>query len=177
MSQWMMQLGNRSKGPVEGYVSQPNFPTKHSAGNVYGRRSRMVNSDGAPSPYNPDAAQLAAVRSIEHHSTDHMIPGKNYQYLKKKNVFFFPLPLRWTNPFLHIFDSPQTTDTTTSTNLTSKSASSSQTNTSQYLVLQSESYKCSFFCLRRVNWLFVTLIVGFIHTGFDTGGREEAGVT
>lgn len=89
MSQWMMQLGNRSKGPVEGYVSQPNFPTKHSAGNVYGRRSRMVNSDGAPSPYNPDAAQLAAVRSIEHHSTDHMIPGKNYQYLKKKMFSFF----------------------------------------------------------------------------------------
>lgn len=62
MSQWMNQVGNRSKGPVEGYVSQPNFPAKHSAGNVYGRRSRMVNSDGAPSPYNPDAAQLAAVR-------------------------------------------------------------------------------------------------------------------
>ncbi|XP_011428129.3 uncharacterized protein [Magallana gigas] len=61
MSQWMMQLGNRSNAPVEGYVSQPNFPTKHSAGNVYGRRSRMVNSDGAPSPYNPDAAQLAAM--------------------------------------------------------------------------------------------------------------------
>lgn len=61
MSQWMMQLGNRPKAPVEGYVSQPNFPTKHSAGNVYGRRSRMVNSDGAPSPYNPDAAQLAAM--------------------------------------------------------------------------------------------------------------------
>lgn len=91
MSQWMMQLGNRSKGPVEGYVSQPNFPTKHSAGNVYGRRSRMVNSDGTPSPYNPDAAQLAAVRSIEHHSTDHMIPGKNYQYLKKK-CFLFSSP-------------------------------------------------------------------------------------
>lgn len=144
MSQWMMQLGNRSKGPVEGYVSQPNFPTKHSAGNVYGRRSRMVNSDGAPSPYNPDAAQLAAVRSIEHHRTEHMTPGKNCMTIfKKKLVFFFPL--RWTNPFLHIFDSPQTTDTTTSTNLTSKSASSSQTNTSQYLVLQSESYKLSFF--------------------------------
>lgn len=93
MSQWMMQLGNRSKGPVEGYVSQPNFPTKHSAGNVYGRRSRMVNSDGAPSPYNPDAAQLAAVRSIEHHSTDHMIPGKNCMSIFKKNLFSFFLSL------------------------------------------------------------------------------------
>ncbi|XP_048760414.2 zinc finger SWIM domain-containing protein 6-like [Ostrea edulis] len=69
MSQWMNQVGNRSKGPVEGYVSQPNFPAKHSAGNVYGRRSRMVNSDGAPSPYNPDAAQLAAMdESIPPHA-------------------------------------------------------------------------------------------------------------
>lgn len=154
MSQWMMQLGNRSKAPVEGYVSQPNFPAKHSAGNVYGRRSRMVNSDGAPSPYNPDAAQLAAVRSLKHHSTEHRAHDSWWQLsiLKTCWFFFFAFPLRWTNPFLHTFDSPQTTDTTTSTNLTSKSASSSQTNTSQYLVHQSESFWPSFFnCLWRVN--------------------------
>lgn len=94
MSQWMMQLGNRSKAPVEGYVSQPNFPTKHSAGNVYGRRSRMVNSDGAPSPYNPDAAQLAAVRSLKHHSTEHRAHDSWWQLSILKTccfLFFFSL--------------------------------------------------------------------------------------
>lgn len=93
MSQWMMQLGNRSKAPVEGYVSQPNFPTKHSAGNVYGRRSRMVNSDGAPSPYNPDAAQLAAVRSLEHHSTEHRAHDSWWKLSILKTGFFFLLSL------------------------------------------------------------------------------------
>lgn len=70
--------------------------------------------------------------------------------------FFFAFPLRWTNPFLHTFDSQQTTDTTTSTNLTSKSASSSQTNTSQYLVHQSESYELiSLICLWCVNYVAI----------------------
>lgn len=80
----------------------------------------------------------------------------------KNWVFFFAFTLRWTNPFLHTFDSPQTTDTTTSTNLTSKSASSSQTNTSQYLVHQSGSYELlSLICLWNVNY------VAICYSGFN----------
>ncbi|KAK3089900.1 hypothetical protein FSP39_007502, partial [Pinctada imbricata] len=70
MSQWMTHASNRKAKPVSNsemvnFRSPQTLPEKHSAGNVFGRKSRMVNSWGAPSPYKddnmPDGAQLASV--------------------------------------------------------------------------------------------------------------------